>query len=173
MKQRKHIPSGLVQEGMHFVEGVCRLYGGCLEWEDCLMEGWKGFVFAFHSYPAHEGSYEFWEYAFFCVRDHVLLAKREYNRCKRPKSGFSLDYIPPDRDEPAIGRLAAVQGDFVNSVMLRDYLSHLGFREKRVAWAYINRYTDAEIMDYYQLDRQSLTDIRRCLRVKMEQYQAS
>lgn len=173
MRQTRRMPPELIQEGMRFVEGVFRLYDGCLEWEDCLMEGWKGFTHAFHTYPSHEGSYEFWEYAFFCVRDQVLLAKREHNRCKRPESGFSLDYIPPDWDESAIGRLASVQGDFVNSVMFRDYLSHLEFQEKRVAWAYVNRYTDAEIMDFYQLDRQSLVDIRRCLRVKMEQYQAS
>ena len=173
MKRNQHMPPELIREGEGFVKGVCQLYGGCLEWQDCLMEGWKGFVQAFRSYPSHEGSYEFWEYAFFCVRDQVLLAKRNFNRCKRPESGFSLDWLPAERDEPNVGRLASVQGDFVNSVMLRDYLSHLGYQEKRVAWAYINRYTDAEIMDYYQLDRQRLIDIRRCLRVKMEQYQAS
>lgn len=137
------------------------------------MEGWAGYLEACLSYRACAGRRTFWEHAFLCIREHTQALRRAEAERRRLESALSLDSAPR-ADAPAVGAwLPAGQGDFVNTLQLRDYLSRLPGDEKAVAWGYINRETEAEICAAHAFSPARLAAVRARLAAHLEEYLAA
>ena len=159
-----------LRQAEQFIREICLLYRKDGADEDCIMDGWAGFWQARQTYGRKQGRYPFWEYAFLCIREQILDTLAEKNRRKNCESPFSLDQ-PLQEGETADGHaLFPAQGDFVNSIVLYDFVDSLNVDEQMVARAYIRQDTEEEIKEDFHLSSFVLESIREDIRRKLEQY---
>lgn len=152
------------------LEELCRRYGRGLDRDDARMEAAAELICAGKDYKKVQGCYEFWDYVTGRVVQRLELKRKEANRIRKVESGYSLDQPVAEGEEAARDVFFPTQGDFVNGVVLTDYVNGLPDMDRTVAWDYINGYTDQEILGWRRLSFQDLEGIKGRLRLKMEQY---
>ena len=129
---------GSMEEIQVFIQKLCRLYGRGMEPEDCLQEGWCGYIEARRSYARVEGCCGYWEHVLDCVRGSIVQAKRDWFRA-RPWGTLSTDRAVRDGETPAGGFLLRDTGeDFVDRIAFADYVGRFDEDARRAAWLYIN-----------------------------------
>lgn len=154
----------------HIIRETSYIYGKGLEPEDCLMVANEGFLYAIRCYQ--KGISEFQPYAKTCMYKHINNAKKELNRIKRIESKLSLDQpIKAEENSETIGNVFfQVSGDFVNSVLLRDFLDSLEDELKIIAWMCIDQYTSEEIMKTRNISKVKLAHHKKMIRELFLQY---
>lgn len=106
----------------------------------------EGFLYAMRCYQ--KGVSEFQPYAKKYMNQYILSEVREFNRIRRAESTLSLDQpVRTESNTESIGSLFfQIPGDFVNAVILKDFLNSLGTELKLIACLYIENYSPEEIM---------------------------
>lgn len=85
----------------------------------------EGFLYAIRCYQ--KGISAFQPYAKNYMHQYIMSEVREFNRIRRAESTFSLDQpVKTDGNTESIGSVFfRISGDFVNSVILGDFLNSL------------------------------------------------
>lgn len=141
-----------------------------IPWDDCLMAANEGFLDAIRGYRKEFS--DFPSYAEKCIYMHIKNAKKEYNRIRRVDSRLSLDMpIEIGGNKESIGSVFfSSQGDFINSVILTDFLGSLKNEEKVVAYMCIQEYTSEEIMRLRCISRDKLNQCKKVICELWQQY---
>lgn len=143
---RKITEEDVVLYHQHTIFEASQLYGKGLEQEDRLMAASEAFLYAVRCYQ--KGISEFQPYAKKYMNQYILSEVREFNRIRRAESALSLDQpVRTGLNTESIGSaFFQVPGDFVNLVILRDFLNSLGTELKLIACLYIEDYSSEVIM---------------------------
>ena len=160
-------------QAARFIRETCLLYRCTGDPEDREMEGWAGYLEACLTYRAHAGRHTFWEHAFLCIREHLEALRRAEAQRQKLESPCPLEDAAGEGRPAVAAWYPACQGDFVNTLQLRDYLSRLPSAEKAVAWGYINREPDDEICACHGFTLAQLAAVRRRLAHHLQEYLAA
>lgn len=152
------------------IRQVCRQYRRNMESEDCMMAASEGFLEAIRCYQ--RGISSFYPYAVSCMRKQIQKEQKDINRIQRIESPLSLDRpVKPEEKTEAIGSVFYKStGDFVSTIILREFLDSLNEELKLIALMYIDKYTSEEIMEVRKLSEYELTLRRKEICYLWEQY---
>ena len=167
---RKITEEDVVLYNEYIIFEASQLYGRGLEPEDRLMAVKEGFLYAIRCYQ--KGISEFQPYAKNYMYQYIMREVREFNRIRRAESTLSLDQpVRTEANTESIGSVFfQIPGDFVNSVMLRDFLNSLENELKLVAWLYIENYSSEEIMHLRNISEIKLAHQRKRIQDLWLQY---
>lgn len=161
---------GNMAEIQNFIQKVCRLYGRGMEPEDCLQEGWCGYLEARSSYSRVEGCCGYWEYVLACIHGRIVQAKRDWFR-SIPWGTISTDRAVRGGEAPVGSFLLREAGeDFVDRFAFADYVEHFDEDARRAAWLYIGGCSEEEIMEHIHCTAVGLEKVRCRLRVYLLDY---
>ncbi len=167
---RKITEQDVVLCNEHIIYEAGQLYGKGLEPEDRLMAANEGFLYAIRCYQ--KGISEFQPYAKNYMHQYIKSEVREFNRIRRVESTLSLDRpVKTETNTESIGNVFfQIPGDFVNSVILRDFLNSLENELKLIAWLYIENYSSEEIMHLRNISKITLARQRTRIQDLFLQY---
>lgn len=153
------------KEVLLLIDEIYAQYGGGLEYEECLAEGWVTYIEARQVISIF--SKQFWQLITNEIVERFAEMRKTRNRKISLESRLSLDQKIGDSKEDIRSILFPVQGDFTNGVILWQYAKSLGEKKYQMMQCMSQGEEDEYIMDklhmtsdfYYALKEELKTDM--------------
>ena len=146
------------------------LWGGSLEEEMCISEGWIVYLEGKEKYQYDVGDAEYWQYVQENVKRRFAELRTIRNERIRLESRMSLNQTFGDVKEEIGALMPAKTGDFVNWIALWDYAQRLGGIKYEVLRLMYAKEEDYDIMRILYLEKEDYYEIKRTLRKDFQHY---
>lgn len=154
-----------------FLYEMYLLWGGSLDADTCIGEGWITYLEGREKYKYHIGDVDYWEYVHSNVKRRLEKLKQVRNERIRLESKLSLNQTFGETKEEIGTIIARKSGDFANSVVLWDYINRLGDQKYKVLKLMYVGEEDYDIMNILHLSQEKYYEIKRELRTDFQHYQ--
>lgn len=152
------------------IHEACRRFRKGMEYDDCFLAASEGFIYAMRNYQP--GISEFRTYAMTIMREQIDQEQKELNRIRSIESTLSLDRpVKGEENAATIGTTFFPHTcDFMNRLLLSDFLNHLKEEQRSIAWMYIDRYTSQEILNILGISPTELSRLLKLIRDLWNRY---
>lgn len=144
-----------------FLYNLYDLWGGSLDEDTCISEGWITYLEGRDKYQYDIGDAEYWEYVQENVRKKIAELKKIRSERIRLESNLSLNQFCGEMREEIGGIFKGKTGDFVNGIAFWDYAKGLGATKFEVLKLMYAREEDYDIMQILNLDKEKYYTIKK------------
>lgn len=159
-----------IKEVKRFISDIYDLYGGNLDQEDwegealvTYLELWKrcnGKIYLYYD----------WGQIYVKLKEVIIQLKRVRNEKIRIESNLSLNASYGENGQMAESWFPGKTGNFVNRIVLWDYMKRLGHKKFQVLKLMYQREDDHEIMEKMHLSVRQFYEIKMELQIDFQQY---
>lgn len=147
-----------------FLYDLYLLWGGNLDEDMCIGEGWIVYLEGREKYQYDIGDAEYWEYVRTNVKKLFLDLRKIRNNRIRIESRLSLNQRFGEEKEEIGAIFPGKTGDFANYVALWDYAERLGSIKYEILNLMNAREEDYDIMRILHLDKEDYYGLKKELR---------
>ena len=147
-----------------FLYDLYLLWGGNLDEDMCIGEGWIVYLKGREKYQYDIGDAEYWEYVRTNVKKLFLDLRKIRNNRIRIESRLSLNQRFGKEKEEIGAIFPGKTGDFANYVALWDYAERLGSIKYEILNLMNAREEDYDIMRILHLDKEDYYGLKKELR---------